>query len=47
VQNAVEFLAGGDFVENNRFPSLKLDNYKPLRDIVFEAIKEAILKRAA
>ena len=31
-------------MENNRFPSLKLDNYKPLRDIVFEAIKEAILK---
>jgi len=27
----------------NRFPTIKLDNYKPLRDIVFDAIKEAIL----
>jgi len=28
----------------SRFPSLKLDNYKPLRDIVFDALKDAILK---
>jgi len=27
----------------SRFPTIKLDNYKPLRDIVFDAIKEAIL----
>lgn len=27
----------------NRFPTIKLDNYKPLRDIVFDAIKDAIL----
>lgn len=27
----------------NRFPTIKLENYKPLRDLVFEAIREAIL----
>lgn len=27
----------------NRFPTMKLDQYKPLRDIVFDALKEAIL----
>lgn len=27
----------------NRFPTIKLDQYKPLRDIVFDALKEAIL----
>ncbi len=33
---------GGDLV-GSRFPTMRLDNYKPLRDIVFDAIKEAIL----
>lgn len=28
----------------NRFMSIKLDNYKPLRDIVFQAMREAIIK---
>ncbi|HHY71581.1 MAG TPA: GntR family transcriptional regulator [Thermoanaerobacterales bacterium] len=28
---------------SNRFSTIKLDNYKPLRDLVFAAIREAIL----
>jgi len=28
---------------NKRFSSIRLDNYKPLRDIVFEALREGIL----
>lgn len=28
---------------SERFPTIKLDNYKPLRDLVFEAMREAIL----
>jgi len=28
----------------NKFSAIKLDNYKPLRDVVFSAIREAIIK---
>jgi len=28
----------------NRFSAIKLDNYKPLRDVVFSALREAIIK---
>ena len=28
---------------SNRFSTIKLDNYKPLRDLVFAAIREAII----